>query len=238
MSAKSNPTVYNIETEAFSGPLQLLLELIEKEELAITDVSLGAVTGSYLKHFEGGEVSSEHLADFLVVATWLLYLKSRELLPDIKAEEEEGAEGLAGQLRLYQIFMEAAKGIEEGYRMAASVHGRPKAVLPPPPAPVWPEGLVPSSLESAFQGLLNILRPFLALRETSMERVRSVGERMEELRAMIGTRARLAWRDLTAGAKSKMEVVVSFLALLELVKQRAVQTKQARAFQDILIDRL
>lgn len=238
MSTRSSATPYEVATEAFSGPLHLLLELIEKNELVITDVSLGAVTESYLKHLESGEVPSEHLADFLVVAATLLYLKSKELLPDLEAQEEEGAERLAGQLRLYKIMMEAAGGIERGYREAPVLCLRPKAVLPPPEAPSWPAGLVPASLVDAFEGLLKILRPFLALRQTSMERVRSVGERMEELRALIGERARLAWHDLTAGAKSKMDVVVSFLALLELVKQQAVSTSQKGAFNDITISRV
>ena len=238
MLTRNDATSYEVATEAFSGPLHLLLELIEQKELAITDVSLRDVTASYVNYLEKGNVLSEHLADFLVVATWLLYLKSKELLPEMDAEEEEGAQKLAGHLRLYQIFMEASEGIEETYREAASMRLRARPTLPMPDAPVWPRGLTAPVLVEAFEGILKVLRPFLALRQTTMERVRSVEQRMEDLREMIGARARIAWRDVTAGAKSKMEIVVSFLALLELVKQRAVRTTQSRTFQDIMIDRV
>ena len=229
---------YEIETEAFSGPLHLLLELIEKEQLPITEVTLAGVTQQYLEHIEEYEVDPEHLADFLVMATRLLYLKSKELLPHLQAEEEEGAQKLAGQLRLYQLFVEAAKHVDEVYQISAPGSIRPTVSLPSPDAPVWPEGLESSSLQEVFNRLLKYLRPFLSLRQTSMERVRSVGERMEELRSMIRVRARIVFRDLTASAKTKMDVVVSFLALLELVKQQTIRTSQPGSFHEITIDRI
>ena len=229
---------YEVETEGFSGPLHLLLELVEGQELPVTEIALSRVTQQYLEYLEKEGVPSEHLADFLLVATRLLYLKSKELLPDLSEDEEESAGQLAGQLRLYQMFVKVAEEIQAGYHEAAVLFARPKAVLPAPEAPVWPEGLHAGLLEDAFQSVLKSVRPFLSLRQTTMERVRSVGERMEELRSMIGTRARMAFRDLTAGARSKMEVVVSFLALLELVKQSAVRTTQPQVFQDITIDRV
>lgn len=237
MSTRANATTYEIEMEGFSGPLHLLLELIEREELPITNISLARVTQPYLEEVERGEVASDHLADFLLVATRLLYLKSKELLPDLQAEEEEGAERLSGQLRLYQLIMEAAKELEGAYDVVPSMWHRPKPSLPDREQVAPPTGLTSVALEEAFSNVLRGVRPFLSLRQTTMERVRSVGERMEELRSMIGIRARMAFKDLVHGAKSKMEVVVSFLALLELVKQRTVRTEQTGVFDDITIDR-
>ncbi|MDA1038497.1 MAG: segregation/condensation protein A [bacterium] len=229
---------YTLEMEQFSGPMHLLLELIEKEELPITEVSLAKVTESYLKHLDENDVPVGELADFLVVATRLLYLKSKQLLPDLKEEEEEPANQLASQLRLYQLFVGAAKHIEASYSQTSKMHVRTKALLPKPEFVGFPERLVPSILEGSFHQLMKTLQPFLALRQTSVERVRSVGERMEELRQLIRTRAKVVFSELTSGTKSKMDVVVSFLALLELVKQRTVSTKQSALFEDITISRV
>ena len=82
---------FEIAQAKFSGPLQLLLELIEKEELPITEVSLAQVTDGFLSYLDQTKVPTEELADFLVVATKLLYLKSRAILPNLPPDEEVAA---------------------------------------------------------------------------------------------------------------------------------------------------
>lgn len=237
MSIPSSPTSYEVTTDGFSGPLHLLLSLIESKEMPVTDVALREVTQQYLTYLDEHEVPVMELADFLVVATRLLYLKSQELLPVIEREgEEEGH--LVDQLRIYQQFVEVAKEIETLFSLQPRMAVRPKAVLPKPEIMSLPAELTKGRLQESFGALLRRLRPFFSLRETTMERVRSVSDRMQELREALVVRARIAFRDLTAGTKNKMDVVVSFLALLELVKQRAVHTTQSSTFSDISIDRV
>ncbi|NBS41745.1 hypothetical protein EBS80_03725, partial [bacterium] len=107
---------------------------------------------------------------------------------------------------------------------------RQKEFLPPP-------SVTPTVLRDAFNAVLKRLEPFFALKQTSMERVVSVQERMKQLQDVFVTRAQLMFHDIVGGATSKVEVVVSFLALLELMKQRVVKAVQGDSFHDIMITR-
>ena len=234
---KTQQEEYEVQMEGFSGPLHLLLELIEKDELPITEVSLSKVTEQFLKYVESASVPSEQLADFLTIATRLLYLKSRELIPDLEPEDEEVSK-LTDQLRLYKMFADAAAHIENLYSEKAKIWVRTKSTIPKQEKIEMPKNLDTEALSGAFEYLVKRLRPFLSLRQTTMERIRSVGERMNELKIFIKRKAKFVFKDITKGAKSKMEVVVSFLALLELVKQKTVNTSQSKTFSDITIDRV
>jgi segregation and condensation protein A len=231
-------STYTIETERFSGPLHLLLELIEKEELPITEVSLSAVTEQYMRYLEAHEVPAHELADFLLIASRLLYLKSRELLPKQGGEEDGAGEPLAAQVRLYKLFMEKAMQLEALFAPVPKMAERPKAQLPDPAHHVLPPGLTKVVLSEAFARLLRVLEPFFSMRRTALERVASVSERIQELRQALTARARMAFADLASSARSRVDVVVSFLALLELMKQRIVKTRQSGTFRDIMIERL
>ena len=99
---------FEVKLETFDGPLHVLLELIQASHLPITEVSLGAVTEKYLEYMNSQDVPAEELADFLVVATKLLLLKSQAILP-IEVEPEEDPSTLALQLRLYKEFVDASR---------------------------------------------------------------------------------------------------------------------------------
>ncbi len=228
---------FEVASDRFSGPLHLLLELVEGEKLPITDVSLAKVAGDYLAYLEAHDVPTDELADFLVVATRLLLLKSRAILPAPEPEAED-PNRLADQLRLYKFFADASAHVEALYG-ARPLFAREKPLVPPRKegfAP--PKGVTPDTLRDLFAQLLKRLEPFLALHQQSLERVVSVQQRMEEIRGAILERSRIAFSDVMKGARSKVDVVVSFLALLELVKQRTVRVAQDDAFQDIMIRRM
>ncbi len=229
---------FEVKLQQFAGPLQLLLGLIEREELPITEVALSDVTEAYLKHLERADVPTEELADFLVVATKLLLIKSRVLLPNLEPEEGEDAGALTGQLRLYQAFVNASRMIEERFALGPRMFARPKAAIVPIREFLPPEDLTAQMLREAFQQVLRKLEPFFALRQASLERVISVQERMEEIRSSIFEKSRLTFQEMVSGSKRKVDVVVSFLALLELVKQRAVHVVQSKSFHDIVIKRV
>ncbi|KKR84734.1 MAG: Segregation and condensation protein A [Candidatus Uhrbacteria bacterium GW2011_GWA2_41_10] len=193
---------YEVELEQFSGPLHLLLALIEREELPITDISLAKVANDYLHYLEVSEVSAEELADFLLIAAKLLWIKSNAILPLPDVQDETDPGKLVLQLRLYREFVEAAKELEERYGTAVMF--------------VRPASASAVVLEPVF----------------------SIQEKIRDIRQVILDRARLSFKDVVDDASNRTEVVVSFLALLELVKQRIVYAVQDSAFEDITLKRV
>lgn len=227
-----------MQQEAFNGPLGLLLELLDKKELEIKDVALACIADEYLDHVEKAKVPTDELADFLVVASRLIYLKSRELMPYLRIkEEDENVANLEDQLRLYRLFVEAANKLEDRFGTAV-LYERPfsRTRVEQKPAFHPAENITPLSLQTAFEGLLKRLEPFFVLQQVSMERVKSVEERLDELVGAIKTRAKMTFKDVTSGAKKKVDVVVSFLALLELARRQLVKISQND--QEIMIERV
>jgi segregation and condensation protein A len=231
---------FAVAQEAFTGPLGLLLELIERKELEITKVSLAKVAEEYLTHLEAHEVPGDELADFLLVASRLIYMKSRELMPYLRIDDEdEGVDRLQDQLRLYQEYAAAARELEARYlkaRMYVRPYVKTKSVQQPSFAPAT--NITVEGLKELYQTILKRLQPFFALQEASMERTKSVEERLEELTEALRSKATMSFTEVVSGAKSKMEVVVSFLALLELLRRRAVKVEQSAAFSDIQLKRM
>lgn len=232
---------FSVSHDTFSGPLALLLDLIERQELPIADVSLAKVADDFLRYVDEHNVPSDELADFLLVASRLIYMKSRELMPYLRIDEEDAAAAkLEDQLRLYQEFVAVSVKLEERYGNRV-MYRRPEvrsvrrddqvSFLPP-------KTLVVSSLQETFQSLLKRLEPFFALQETSMERVKSVEERMDELKSVLASRAGIRFRDVVARAGSRVEIVVSFLALLELLRRKHIVATQEHHDADIVLERV
>jgi len=231
---------FAIKQEAFSGPLGLLLNLLDKKELQIGDVQLATITEEYLHHLDTSDVPHEELADFLLVASRLIYLKSRKLMPYVDTEEEEAVEDLQEQLRVYRMFVDAAGRLEDMY--AGTAHGFVQPFIRIKKQQQETRFIAFSNVSSeelkySFHSVLKRLEPFFALQEASIERVKSVEERIEELSGAIRTRATLTFRDALKGAKSKTDVVVSFLALLELIRRQVVKASQ-KSDNDIVIEKL
>jgi segregation and condensation protein A len=217
--------------------LHLLLELIQHDELPITEVSLARVTEDYLSYISQHEVPADELADFLIIASRLLLIKSKAILP-IDDEPVEDQSTLALQLRLYKLFSDAADHLETRYEHAHESFSRPKAMEAPSKEFVVPEGLSVVLLKEAFDGLLKRLEPYFRLQQVAMERVVSVQERIAELHEAILNRSRLSFHHLIRSGASKVDVVVSFLALLELVKRQVVHVMQGDTFSDIEVTRI
>ena len=229
---------FEVKLEQFDGPLHLLLDLIESQELPITDVSLAQVTETYLDHVNSNEVPPAELADFLVVATKLLLIKSRAILPVPEEEVKEDPSTLALQLRLYKEFVEASKQLEAMWDGPQCSFGRAQADSIKAQGFELAPGVGVESLQDSFTRLLKRLEPFFKIQQAAMERVVSVKERLREIHDAILSRSQMHFSHVVKGAKNKVDVVVSFLALLELVKQRVVTTVQSDSFQDIEIKRI
>ncbi len=227
---------YCVQLEQFEGPLALLLELIEQDKLSVSDVSLGQITESFLGHLEHVEEVAPHdVADFLVVAGRLLYLKSKLLLPELALEEDDEM-GLASQLRIYQRFAEASKRLGEMVLSNHAAYAAPRMTIDVPTFSP-PEHLTGLDLASALRGLVEKVRPYVDLPERLLERTVTVEEKIEDLKRRIEQETTILFHDL-AQRGSKSDVVTSFLALLELLKQNILRVEQRGHFADIAISRV
>lgn len=232
---------FTIQQQQFSGPLALLLDVLDKKELAITEVHLAEIANDYLTYIQQSDVAPEELADFLVIASRLIYLKSRELMPYLRIDEEEEGVPLEDQLRLYRLFADAAKEVanqfhkEERAFAPKIIRWKKQKVAEAQFLPA--KNITSMELANQFHAILKRLEPFFALQEASVVRVKSVEQRIEELHQAIQRRAQFGFRDVVRGAKNKAEVVVSFLALLELVRQHVIVARQGDD-NDIMIERV
>ena len=227
---------FQLRLPVFEGPLDLLLYLIERDELDITAVSLVQVTNQYLSYLRSGEqIDATALAEFIVVGARLLYLKSRALLPrppvDEELEEEDLGEDLVRRLREYQRFKEAAghlRAIEEqGLRAYPRI-----APVANVPLPTGLDGVTLDLLSSIFQEVLE--RQPEEEPEGVIERQEvTVEQKVAELSERLKRRSRLSFRAFISACRSRIEVIVAFMAVLELVKGLQVRAEQDALFGDI-----
>jgi segregation and condensation protein A len=224
----------DFKLEQFEGPLDLLLGLIDEQRLNISEVSISEVTEQYLNHLEGVENKKpEHLADFLVIATKLLFLKSRRLLPQFGVEEDEGP-ALEDQLRLYRAFVEASNKLNKRWLDGKrSIFRREPARMLEKFVP--PENLEFENLKESIEKLLYRLTPAKPLPRTHIDKTVSIKEKIDHIRQMLKRNKEVSFSNLLKGSENKTEVIVGFLALLELVKQKTVSLKQKNNFSDINI---
>jgi len=224
---------YKIQTEKFAGPLDLLLQLIEEKKFEITEISLANVTDQYLGHIEKmKDKPAEELADFLVIAAKLLLLKSKALLP---VEDEEEPDELEKQLRIYKQFYEASKVMDKLLRKENFSFSRQKPPIKMEVEFSPPRNAKLKELHNAFIRLLKKLDPLIRLPKVAIEKTVSLQEKIVLLQKSISKFRKVDFSKMTQKAKSKTEVIVNFLALLELIKQENVQAEQQSLFGNIMI---
>ena len=208
--------MYEVQTGQFTGPLDLLLQLIEREELDITEVSLAKVTDQYIERLEALlETPPEELADFLVVGARLLYLKSKMLLPLLVWEQEEEPGDLETRLRMYKEYAQAALKVQAILGQKRHTYVREK---PPVSAMGFapPKDLTADKMAELFRDVLKRLIPVVKVPEALIEKTVSIHEKIRHIHEMLKSAER-----------------VSFLALLELVKERQLGVTQADHFGEI-----
>jgi segregation and condensation protein A len=212
---------------------------VETEELDISSISLAKVTEEYLARIAVLEHrDAPEMADFLVVATKLLVLKSGLLLPELAVEAEPGFD-LALQLRLYRDFLQGAKKIDALWKRDQRLYARVRPyVFSSAPKFLPPAEANTSVLADCFRLVINRLKPLLLLPETEMRRVVSLSERMHELEELLFAKKQLRFREFLGTESTKSDVIVSFLALLELVRARVLSVEQRESFNDITIHAL
>ena len=167
--------MYKIELEQFQGPLPLLLQLIEKEELDITEVSLASITEQYLAYVEQAQdLPTGDLADFLVVASKLLLIKSKLLLPSLQLDDEEAGD-LEKQLKIYRIYYDASKHIHKVigkkkfsyFREVSRVRSQEPIFNPP-------EGITTKNLRNYFREVLDRIEPIVKLPQEMIKKTVSI----------------------------------------------------------------
>ena len=239
-----NPTrklpQYRIELPIFNGPLDLLLHLIEREELDVTAISLARVTEQYLEQVESRRENIEYLIDFLVVGARLVLIKSRALLPRPPAapegeEEEDPAEALLRQLRQYKQFKEAAQWLQ--WREAEGLRTYLR-VAPPPRVERRPD-LSDVTLVALLQALRELLARAEA-QERSVEVIRprriTIEGQLRHVRRALRSQKRAPFHALLGSDPDVVEVAITLLATLELIKRQEIVAYQPQPFGPIEVE--
>ncbi len=233
---------YTIALPVFEGPLDLLLHLIEREELEITAVSVAQVTGQYLAYLAELQTAEQPLhpdalADFLVMAARLIWIKSRALLPRppaVEEEEEDPAATLAQQLREYKRFKEAAHHLRAREAEHQVMYVRVARPLLPTPRLLAGQGSV-SDLWKAMQRALLALPPAQPAGILVTPLPFTVHDKIDLITQRVGQPGAVHFGELLALADSRVEIVITLLAVLELMKRRQIVVEQTGLFGDILI---
>jgi len=237
----SRDSHYTVHTPVYEGPLDLLLDLIQRAELDITTVSLALVTDQYLEYIHGLEQArADEISLFVVMAARLLQIKSEALLPRPPVHgpgEEDLAQSLVDQLKLYKRYKEIGQWLDA--RQQAGLHTYVRVAAPPKVEPkldlsnVTLESLQRAALaafskSAATESLDSVIA---APKVTIREKISLIGQALRSL-------SRSSFRALLGYKPSRLEVVVTFLALLELIKRYRVQVHQESLFSDIEVSRL
>lgn len=225
---------YTVNIDHFEGPLDLLLQLVEKNELEIAQVSLATVADQFVQYMKSAPVPPEEMADFLVVASKLVYMKSQLLLPGFTDQEMEEGPDLEAQLRQYQMFVAAARSIDKDWGSGQHSYGRALMFVRRREVKfVPPTNATTEVLHDLMQRVIARIEPIVRLPKAAVKRAISIHERIRDLFKRIQQHAQLSFRTFVGNTKHKEEAIVSFLALLELIKLRFVVVAQGDLFHDI-----
>ncbi len=240
--------MYQLKTSQFSGPIEKLLELIEKRELDITRVSLSEVTADFLEYLRSlQEVPPSVLADFIVVASRLVLIKSKALLPslELSEEEEEDIQDLEKRLQLYREFKQAGKKIEVLFKSGKHSWSRElfSSYLPSVAQDGrWMGGIkvfYPGTklrvemLTKSLDAMLKALQMFTEKQKGVIKKtIVSIEQKMQELLNFFASKNHSKFSEM---AKNKDEAIVLFLAILHLIKDRMIDIEQESNFSDIIV---
>lgn len=242
MSTVTEPSGLTVRVETFEGPLDLLLHLCRTDEIDLAHLPIRTVTDQYLAHLESIQFQDLDVAgSFMVVAATLIYLKSKLLLPETGAGEEAlDDEGEALRLELEDRLREYARVKAQGLWLAereaeqALLFGRPGSLVPAV-EDIPLEDMSVHLLEQAYRRVVQEARRE-TVREVEPDHL-SVLDRMGEITSLLRHTWSLLFSAIVGGARVRAELVVTLLALLELVRLGQVRAQQAEPFGEIVIER-
>ncbi len=232
-------------TEKFSGPLGLLLSMIESQEMDITEIALAKIADEYVEYIRSAsDINPDEMADFLVIAAKLLFIKSKALLPYLyTAEDDQEVDDLERQLRMYKEFIAASQKIK-GIIAAKNFSFLPPLLKNRRQQFNLPVFTAPTKISGAlmYEVFLKLLAALEKLKEEKLPESRlepkiSIDDKIIQIKKMIFDKARVNFSKLLEAAENKTEVIVSFLAVLELAKQKELVFEQDELFGEINIAR-
>ena len=235
---------YEIRLEAFEGPFDLLLHLIEKNQVDIYDIPISEITAQYLEYLDAMEQFDIEIASsFLVMAAKLLSIKSRMLVPSRRAEDEteetvDEREELVHDLLEYMRYKQAAAALDELCREENKYINRPNdeqlyAALFSDTNPL--DGKTLTDLTAAFREVLLRMEKQPQVFDIVREEI-TVGEKMRDIYRLLRENSRgVAFTGIFVGSRSRVAVVVTFLALLELARQSVLKIRQSDSYGEIFL---
>lgn len=227
----------HLKLRQFEGPLDLLLSLIEERKLNITEIALAEVTEQFLQYIKQLEqVDPTILADYLSIAAKLLVIKSKAILPtlEIEPEEEDAGYDLESRLLLYKQFKEVAKYLKtlDNRRKQSFL----RTITFEERVNFYPDSNVSADvLHKHILTILNSLKELDALPKAKLKEAISIQEKIDQLRGHLEVQVETKLSELIKTAKNKSEIIITFLALLELIKQKILTVNQEALFTDINI---
>lgn len=235
---------YQIKTEHFEGPLDLLLNLIEKRKLFIGDFALSKVADDYIEHIRRFEAfPMNDVANFLLVASTLVLIKSKAILPELNLtkEEESDIDDLKRRLQMYELFRNLAGEIKGKYgkTLIYERSGRPEM-----PTVFAPEArLTPEQMALSMRSVITALPKKQTVPKATVKKVISIEEMMTRLSTRVTAALKMSFgqfsnykKGIAVSKEQRIDVIVSFLAMLELVKQGVVHVSQSEEHGDIDIE--
>ena len=223
--------------QQFEGPLDLLLSLIEQRQLDITTIALAEVTEQFLQYIKALEsIDPTVLADYLSIAAKLLVIKSKAILPTLEIEDEDEDAGfdLEAKLLLYKQFKEVAKYLKtldnkrkQGFLRQVTSEQKVSFYRDP--------NVSTKELHGAILTVLSSLKELDSLPKAKLKEAISIQEKIDHLRIHLGERIETNLSELLKTAKNKGEIIITFLALLELIKQKIFVADQEALFADVVI---
>jgi segregation and condensation protein A len=230
---------FSVSTQQFQGPLEVLLNLIQERKLYINELSLAEVTDAYLSYVQSlPAIPLAETSQFVLVASTLLLIKSKSLLPtlDLTNEEEASIEDLSKRLSLYQFFRgvgEKVRGVFARNILFSKDSNR--KVLEPVFSPHI--SITKESIRMAAGRVLESVPTTEPMPKAMVKKVMSLEEMIDTLSVRIQSSIKLSFKEFSGmGKKEKVEVIVGFLAMLELVKQGIINVEQQGRFSDILME--
>jgi segregation and condensation protein A len=233
----------SVKTAVYEGPLDLLLELIEKRKLLINDISLSTVADDYIARVNAmAELPVGEAAEFVALAATLLLIKSRSLLPSLTLSPEESRDikQLEYRLAVYQILKDATRGLESVWGTTVLYEG---SAPEPEPLFIFDTSITLLSLRAAAQSLIEGFPQMNTLPTTAVKKMISLEEVIATLATRISNAFQLSFHEFSktnagnaANKEARHGIIVSFLALLELVKQGIIRAHQGEDFGDIMLE--
>lgn len=232
---------YKVRTSSFEGPFSVLLSLVEEKKLHINDLSLAQVTEDYIRHISTiDKTDNNEVSSFMIVASTLILIKSKSLLPNLplSEDEEKDINSLTNRLKLYEIYTNLGEDIKKKFGKSiifSPLEKRQKSVVFLPDSQITKE-----SMMILIDGVLRRMPKKEFLPKIEVKKVISIEQMIYNLTERIKKSVTISFKELSGKIVTKEEkinAIVSFLAMLELVREGILSVLQENNFQDIIIQK-